>query len=116
MFVILHRGARYPHVSRVIARAEPIRYQPSGQAVAGAPPQDLVPQSRSLPGGTPNPIFETLEVAIQRTFNSQQPGQRSDWREIEGAFVLFPPNNRAPEAVVHFLGDAFVGAGACYYP
>jgi hypothetical protein len=50
------------------------------------------------------------QVAIQRTFNSQQPGQRSDWREIEGAFVLFPPNNRAPEAVVHFLGDAFVGA------
>lgn len=24
--------------------------------------------------------------------------------------MLYPPNNRAPEAVVHFLGGAFVGA------
>ncbi len=31
-------------------------------------------------------------------------------REVEGAWVLSPPNNRAPEAVVHFLGGAFVGA------
>ena len=31
-------------------------------------------------------------------------------REVEGAWVLYPPSSRAPEAVVHFLGGAFVGA------
>jgi hypothetical protein len=30
--------------------------------------------------------------------------------QVEGAWVLYPPNGRQPEAVVHFLGDAFVGA------
>lgn len=89
-----------------------VQYQPIGTAVAGAPPQDgslVAPNQRSV-GGTPNPIFNNIEAAIQRTFNSQQPGQRNDWREIEGAFVLFPPSNRPPEAVIHFLGGAFVGA------
>jgi len=62
------------------------------------------------PPPTPHPIFSTIETAIQRTFNSQQPGHRNDWREIEGAYVLYPPNNRPPEAIVHFLGGAYVGA------
>lgn len=98
-----------PRKTNVIAQAE--RYQPIGNAVAGAPPmaQDGSLISQRI-GGTPNPVFNTIETAIQRTFNSQQPGQRNDWREIEGAFILFPPNNRAPEAVIHFIGDAFVGA------
>ncbi len=48
--------------------------------------------------------------APQATFNSTQPGQRNDWREVEGAYVLFPPNGRTPAAVAHFLGGAFVGA------
>ena len=84
---------------------------PVGTAVAGAPHQSangtplLAP-----PPETPNPVFQTIETAIQRTFNSQQPGHRNDWREIEGSYVLFPPSNRQPEAVVHFLGAAFVGA------
>lgn len=47
---------------------------------------------------------------IATTFDSQQPGQRLDWQELEGCFVLRPPGGRAPEAVVHFLGGAFVGA------
>lgn len=38
------------------------------------------------------------------------PGSRLDWEEVEGCFVLRPPNGEAPEAVVHFLGGAFVGA------
>lgn len=82
-----------------------------GNAISGAPSQPAdgltIPRVQAPPQ---NPIFSSIETAIQRTFNSQQPGQRNDWKEIEGAFVLFPPNNRAPEAVVHFLGAAFVGA------
>lgn len=69
----------------------------------------VIPSARS--GATSqNPLFSSIEQAIQRTFNSQQPGQRNDWREVEGAYVLFPPSGRAPQAVVHFLGGAFVGA------
>ena len=30
--------------------------------------------------------------------------------QVEGNWVLYPPEGRAPEAVVHFLGGAFVGA------
>lgn len=30
--------------------------------------------------------------------------------QVEGNWVLYPPDNRAPEAVVHFVGGAFVGA------
>lgn len=46
----------------------------------------------------------------QNTFNSTQPGQRGDWREMEGCYVLYPPAGRPPQAVAHFLGGAFVGA------
>lgn len=38
------------------------------------------------------------------------PGQRNDWKEVEGAWCLYPPNGRAPKSVVHFLGGAFFGA------
>ncbi len=62
------------------------------------------------PPATTNPILKTVENVLQNTFNSQQPGRRNDWREIEGSWVLFPPSNRTPEAVVHFLGAAYVGA------
>ncbi|KAL6755697.1 hypothetical protein V8C86DRAFT_2671657 [Haematococcus lacustris] len=60
--------------------------------------------------GPGNSTFTGLERLITNTFNSSAPGQRNDWREVEGAWVLHPPNDRAPEAVVHFLGAAFVGA------
>ncbi|GAX81485.1 hypothetical protein CEUSTIGMA_g8914.t1 [Chlamydomonas eustigma] len=86
-------------------------YQPIGTAVAGAPAQSADGSALLAPPPVaPNPIYATIETAIQRTFNSQLPGHRNDWREIEGSYVLFPPSNRPPEAVVHFLGGAFVGA------
>lgn len=87
-------------------------YQPVGNAVAGAPqlPADSRIANPLPESASQNPVFKTLETALQRTFNSQQPGHRNDWREIEGAYCLFPPNNRAPDAVVHFLGTSFVGA------
>lgn len=84
-------------------------YQPVGTAIAGAPSYQPGEPGSHIPPPE-NDVFSNVEMAIQRTFNSQQPGQRNDWREIEGAFVLYPPNKRAPEAVVHFIGEAFVGA------
>ena len=99
---------------RVLSNFQEGVYQPAapiGTAISGAPPQSAsgVPLL-APPPETPNPVFQSIETAIQRTFNSQQPGQRNDWREIEGSYVLFPPSSRQPEAVVHFLGAAFVGA------
>ncbi|GIL57885.1 hypothetical protein Vafri_13100 [Volvox africanus] len=55
-------------------------------------------------------LFLLLLLLSQSTFNSTQPGQRNDWREVEGCYVLFPPSGRPPAAVAHFLGGAFVGA------
>ena len=46
---------------------------------------------------------------IASNFNNVQPGLRDDWTEVQGNWVLRPPNRRAT-AVVHFLGGAFVGA------
>ncbi|KAG2422465.1 hypothetical protein HXX76_015989 [Chlamydomonas incerta] len=80
-------------------------YQPPpGSTVNGAP-------TTSRPGVSGVPaIFSNIESMIQQTFNSTQPGQRNDWREVEGCYVLFPPSGRTPSAVAHFLGEAFVGA------
>ncbi|KXZ42420.1 hypothetical protein GPECTOR_149g30 [Gonium pectorale] len=77
---------------------------PLGTPINGGPPA-------SSRGPLPAPsIFANIESMIQATFSSSQPGQRSDWREVEGAYVLFPPAGRPPAAVAHFLGGAFVGA------
>ncbi|WIA35548.1 hypothetical protein OEZ86_003973 [Tetradesmus obliquus] len=55
-------------------------------------------------------IFGSLEALLARQFSSSRPGERNDWQELEGCWVLRPPAGTAPEAVVHFLGGAFVGA------
>ncbi|KAG1660208.1 hypothetical protein FOA52_005077 [Chlamydomonas sp. UWO 241] len=100
--------ARSPTVA---CRAQYQPLPPVGNAVAGARLQSADGLNNPLPpSASPNPLFNSIETAIQRTFNSQTPGHRNDWREVEGSYVLFPPNNRPPEAVVHFLGAAFVGA------
>ncbi|GIL78290.1 hypothetical protein Vretimale_7640 [Volvox reticuliferus] len=90
---------------RVIARHDlrpAASHQPVGSTINGATPV-------SRPQTTPS-IFSNIESMIQSTFNSTQPGQRNDWREVEGCYVLFPPSGRQPAAVAHFLGGAFVGA------
>jgi len=84
---------------RLAVRAQ---QQPLGNGIAGAPPRTPTPPVTN--------IFTGMERTITNTFNGQNPGQRIDWKEVEGAWVLYPPNNRPPEAVVHFLGGAFVGA------
>eukprot|EP00955_Chlamydomonas_euryale_P021042 222850-Chlamydomonas_euryale.AAC.9 len=110
------RACRLRNEMRGVRRARAVTpratYEPVGNAVAGARQHPASGQlSNPLPSSaSQNPVFNFVETAIQRTFNNQQPGHRNDWREVEGAYVLFPPNNKAPEAVVHFMGAAFVGA------
>ena len=41
-------------------------------------------------------------------FESRSSGGRYDWTEISGAWVLFPKTG-SPEAIVHFMGGAFIG-------
>eukprot|EP00882_Tetradesmus_deserticola_P004793 GHRQ01005051.1.p2 GENE.GHRQ01005051.1~~GHRQ01005051.1.p2 ORF type:complete len:131 (+),score=62.11 GHRQ01005051.1:347-739(+) len=40
-------------------------------------------------------IFGSLEALLARQFSSGQPGQRSDWQELEGCWVLRPPGDAA---------------------
>jgi hypothetical protein len=55
-------------------------------------------------------IFGSLEQVLARSFGGNRPGQRDDWQEVEGNWVLRPPQGVRTEAAVHFLGGAFVGA------
>ena len=77
---------------------------PVGNVIVGAPQQP----SNPVPG-----VFSAVEAAIQRTFNSQAPGQRNDWREVEGAWVLYPPNNTQPGADHVGLHAKFSAVAAC---
>jgi hypothetical protein len=38
-------------------------------------------------------IFGSLEALLARQFSSNRPGQRNDWQELEGCWVLRPPGN-----------------------
>lgn len=43
-------------------------------------------------------------------FDVESVGLRGRWEEMGGNFLLRPPDDQAPKALVHFLGGAFVGA------
>ena len=51
--------------------------------------------------------FSSLEALIKSNFDG---GPTGDWRELEECWVLRPPADTAPRALVHFTGGAFVGA------
>lgn len=36
-------------------------------------------------------IFGSLEQLLERSFGGSRPGQRDDWQEVEGNWVLRPP-------------------------
>lgn len=61
-------------------------------------------------GAATSPPLTNFEQMMREVFNPTTPGRRSDWTEVEGNWVLRPPSLCEPEAVVHFLGDAWVGA------
>ncbi|CAN0277156.1 unnamed protein product, partial [Ectocarpus sp. 4 AP-2014] len=43
-------------------------------------------------------------------FDVESVGLKGRWEEMGGNFLLRPPDDQAPKALVHFLGGAFVGA------
>ncbi|XP_078432513.1 gut esterase (DUF1350) [Wolffia australiana] len=56
-------------------------------------------------------LYSQIERIITETARQAQDGgvASGDWEEIEGSWVL-RPKDRAPLAVVHFIGGIFVGA------
>jgi hypothetical protein len=98
-----------------LAAADPARRAAATRisAAASASAPGAAPGSRSVRIATvplrPGHAFSTLEGLITSTFNSSQTGARLDWQEVEGCWVLYPPEGVETEAVVHFLGGAFVG-------
>ena len=55
--------------------------------------------------------FERLESLLSSAAEATAPSDARGWRELEGTWVLSPPDPGAdPRAVVHFCGGAFVGA------
>lgn len=79
----------------------------------------------SSPGGAAadQESFRSVEALITRTLSGSAAGGSNagsgnggdgagrQWRQVEGSWVLFPPpGGKRPEAVVSFLGGAFVGA------
>jgi hypothetical protein len=51
--------------------------------------------------------FTNLELMIANQLGG---GPGGDWKEMEGCWVLRPPNDAAPKCLVHFIGGSFVGA------
>lgn len=37
-------------------------------------------------------------------------GPGGDWREVEGCYVLYPPEGAPPRCLIEFIGGSFVGA------
>lgn len=103
------------HQRRASRQALRCRSQQSGKPVPPTPAgQSVSSQSPVTPSGPQTPSnkqsgFGNVEKMIASNFNNVQPGLRDDWTEVQGNWVLRPPNRRAT-AVVHFLGGAFVGA------
>ena len=73
------------------------------------------PTSASNDGSTspvePSQVFQQVEGLIVSNVNSDRAGSRVDWQQVEGCWVLRPPDTAGPpEAVAMFVGGAFVGA------
>ena len=66
--------------------------------------------SSSSPPRDPADAFAALEALLTAASESSGPSSARGWKELEGAWVLPPPNGRAAVGVVHFIGGAFVGA------
>lgn len=55
----------------------------------------------------PPAAFASLERIIATQMGG---GPGGDWREVEGCFVLYPPEGAAPRCLIEFIGGSFVGA------
>jgi hypothetical protein len=58
--------------------------------------------SRAPPAG-----FANLEKMIVSQLGG---GPGGEWKELEGCWVLYPPEGATPRCLVHFIGGSFVGA------
>ena len=68
--------------------------------------------ARPYPSGAPpsaslDEVFQNVERVIIENIRGR--GSRR-WTEVEGAFVMYPPERVPALGVVHFVGGAFVGA------
>ena len=71
----------------------------------------VVPRAASSSTSTASASpFERLESLLSSAAEATAPSDARGWRELEGTWILAPPDGAAPEAVVHFCGGAFVGA------
>uniref|UniRef100_A0A061S4V8 Uncharacterized protein n=1 Tax=Tetraselmis sp. GSL018 TaxID=582737 RepID=A0A061S4V8_9CHLO len=67
---------------------------------------------------SPSEVFGNIEKVIQDNIRARSdlPGNRDDWEEVEGCWVLRPPVSRGkPQAIVHFIGGAFVGSAPQFF-
>ena len=78
---------------------------PDGQSPNESSPPP-VPSKSTTPQG-----FTSLErLVATQAVQQQEAGGRTDWLEVEGCWVLRPPEAGRPRAVVFFCGGAFAGA------
>ncbi|KAL4424591.1 hypothetical protein ABPG77_009175 [Micractinium sp. CCAP 211/92] len=71
----------------------------------GASPGDSTSASggsRTAPAG-----FASLERLLASQMGG---GPGGDWREVEGCYVLYPPEGAPPRCLIEFIGGSFVGA------
>lgn len=71
---------------------------------------DVVVVARASSTSASASPFERLESLLSSAAEATAPSDARGWRELEGTWILAPPDGAAPEAVVHFCGGAFVGA------
>lgn len=91
---------------------ESVRSQPQLTSVTAAA---LVSRTRFLLAsrcqlslhGTAKPVRDLTTCVTSPA--PRPPPRRLDWQEIAGCWVLAPPEGVETEAVVHFMGAAFVG-------
>ena len=72
---------------------------------------DAASSTASTAASSASSPFERLESLLSSAAEATAPSDARGWRELEGTWVLSPPDPGAdPRAVVHFCGGAFVGA------
>lgn len=78
---------------------------PYGTSAGSSPPN--YQGSNYQAGSTTADVFRNIENIIVENIRGR--GNRR-WQEVQGAYVMFPPDKVAAKGVVHFIGGAFVGA------
>ena len=107
--------AQRPHQQqRGSAPLHPRRGAHVAPASAAAVAADGPSTSGSSSSGGGSPAAPQAFVGLERLISESLGGggvPGGDWREVEGSWVLYPPQDFGqPRCLVHFVGGAFVGA------